>query len=76
MKQRTPRLGSTAYYIEKVLRYEAEHKRGEAAEDGYAPIMLELLLQLLIGSRIRLGLFSGLVGFVLSLAVTLVIFGS
>ena len=73
MKQRIPRPGSDAYYIDKILRYESEYERGNAPKDGYAPIMLELLMQLLIGSRIRLKLLSFLLGFalcVLLMAVT------
>lgn len=75
MKQRVPRPGSNAYYIEKILRYEAQHERGEDIKDGYAPIMLELLMQLLISSRIRLRLLCGFLGFTLGLFLAFLLFG-
>lgn len=50
MKKRPPSPGSNRYYIEKILRYEAENGK------GYSSIVLELLLQQLVVMRLRLRL--------------------
>ena len=62
-RDRKPNFNSTAYYIEEVVRYRSEQEAAEQLKDGYAPLMLEMQLAILISVRaIRysFGLMTGL----------------
>ena len=62
-RERKPNFNSTAYYIEEVVRYRSDQEAAEHLKDGYAPLMLEMQLAILISVRaIRysFGLMTGL----------------
>lgn len=57
-RKRAPKFNSTAYYIEEVVGYHSKYEAGECVENGYPPVVAEMLLAILISVRaIRYGLF-------------------
>ena len=82
MKKRAPKPGSIAYYIEEVVRYSSEYEAGQGIENGYPPIVAELLLSLLIEvrtfctvGRFALGLVVGFLLLQFTEAVKLLLMG-
>lgn len=50
-EERSKKTGTIAYYIKEVIRYHAKYESSEQAENGYPPVVPELLLSLLIEVR-------------------------
>ena len=47
--KRKPKPYSVSYYIEEVVKYRSEYKAGKRFEDGYPPVVPELLTSILLG---------------------------
>ena len=68
MKKKIPKPYSIPYYIDEVVGYRSEREAGHGIEDGYPPVVPELLLSILISVRaIRsfLGILTGAILFFL-----------
>ena len=73
MFKRKPKPNSIPYYIEEVVGYRSKYESGYQIEDGYPPVVLELLLSILISVRAIRGLLSGSVGFLLGALATFIL---
>ena len=72
-RDRKPNFNSTAYYIEEVVRYRSEQEAAEQLKDGYAPLMLEMQLAILISVRAIRGAICLLTGTLLFLLLKLIL---
>ena len=72
-RERKPNFNSTAYYIEEVVRYRSEQEAAEQLKDGYAPLMLEMQLAILISVRAIRGAICLLTGTLLLLLLQLIL---
>ena len=51
MKDQHKKPNSIAYYIEEVIQYGAKDRAAHGGENGYGPIVTEILLSLLLSLR-------------------------
>ena len=72
-RERKPNINSTAYYIEEVVRYRSDKEANDCIEDGYAPLMLEMQLAILISVRAIRSTFCILSGALLFLLLKLIL---
>lgn len=75
-EERAKKAGTIAYYIEKVVSYRSKHEAAENLENGYPPVVPELLLSLLIEVRTLFSLARFLICFLLGLLLKAFFLGS
>lgn len=74
-KQKRPKPQSIPYYIEEVLKYRAKYEASNKIENGYPPVVAELILSILIDVRVFCRAGSSLIGMLLLLVLKALFFG-
>lgn len=72
MKDQHKKPNSIAYYIEEVIQYGAKDRAANGGENGYGPIVTEMLLSILISVRAIRSFFGLGFGLLLGLLMALI----
>ena len=72
--QKRPKPQSIPYYIEEVVGYRSKYESSNKIENGYPPVVAELLLSILIDVRVFCRAGSGLIGMLILLVLKALLF--